>query len=67
MNETESGAVVLAKLTPPAGVTLASLMGLPISDLVLWVTFIYTVLLIAQKTFLFAKDVSNWYKSKGAI
>lgn len=63
MNETESGLVVLAKLAPPASVTVASIAGLPVSELVLWVTLIYTVLMITHKLFAMYKDASVWWKS----
>lgn len=63
MNETESGLVVLAKLAPPTSVTLASVVGLPVSELVLWVTLIYTVLMITHKLFVMYKDASTWWKS----
>lgn len=46
---TESAAVMATKAAPPAAVSLASLAGYPVSDLVLWATLIYTVLMIAHK------------------
>ena len=63
MNETESGAVVFAKLAPPASVTVASLAGMAVSEAVLWATLIYTVLMIAHKLFAMWKDASAWWRS----
>ncbi len=63
INATESGGVVLAKLAPPASVTVASIAGLPVSELVLWVTLVYTLLMITHKLFAMYKDASAWWKS----
>lgn len=40
------GAAV-AKAAPPVGVTGAHMMGVPVSDLVLWLTLVYLVLQIS--------------------
>lgn len=48
-----------AKLAPPAGVSLATIYGYPVSDLVLWATLIYTVLLIAHKIYILFSDVED--------
>jgi len=45
----EAGVAILAKAAPPATVSIASLSGVPVSDLVLWATLIYTVLMIGHK------------------
>jgi hypothetical protein len=59
---TESGSMLIAKLAPPASVTAASLFGLQVSQLVLWVTLIYTVLMIAHKLIAMWRDISKWLK-----
>ena len=61
MNEMESGAVVVAKLAPPASVTVASMAGVPVSELVLWVTLVYTLLMIAHKLMKIYKDARAWW------
>lgn len=55
----ESAAAIAAKLSPPAGISLATVFGLQVSDLVLWATLIYTTLLIGHKIFLIYKDIRN--------
>lgn len=45
----ESTAAIIAKAGPPASVSIATLFGVPVSDLVLWATLIYTVLLAGHK------------------
>jgi hypothetical protein len=45
------------KAAPPAAVSIASLAGYPVSELVLWATLIYTVLMIGHKLLQIWKDV----------
>ena len=59
MNTPESGATVVAKLSPPASVSLATIAGYPVSDIVLWVTLFYTLLLIVQKLWQMYKDFTK--------
>jgi hypothetical protein len=63
MNDTSSGILVVAKLAPPASVTLASAVGMQVSEIVLWVTLVYTVLMIVHKLCVMYKDASAWWKS----
>jgi hypothetical protein len=60
MSNTETTTAIAAKLAPPATVSLASVMGVQVSELVLWATLIYTVLLIGHKLWAIYKD----FKSK---
>lgn len=53
----EGAAVMATKAAPPAAVSIASLAGYPVSDLVLWATLIYTVLMIGHKAFQIWRDV----------
>jgi hypothetical protein len=62
MNEAESTLAIAAKLAPPASVTAASIAGLPVSDLVLWITLIYTLLMIAHKLFAMYRDARDWWR-----
>jgi hypothetical protein len=55
----EGTAAMVTKAAPPTAVSIASLAGYPISDLVLWATFIYTVLMIGHKLFHIWKDVRS--------
>lgn len=56
---TETATAVAAKAAPPATVSIATLMGYQISELVLWATLIYTVLLICQKAYQMYKEIKN--------
>lgn len=44
------------KAAPPAAVSIASLAGYPVSELVLWATLVYTVLMIGHKVFQIWRD-----------
>jgi len=57
MSNSETTTVIAAKLAPPATVSLASVMGFQVSELVLWATLIYTVLLIGHKLWAIYKDL----------
>lgn len=54
---TETGAAIAAKLAPPATVSLVSIAGYPVSDLVLWVTLFYTLLLAGHKLWHIIRDI----------
>lgn len=54
---TESGAALAAKAAPPATVSLATLAGYQVSEILLWATLIYTVLMIGHKLYQIYKDV----------
>lgn len=54
---TESSAVIAAKVAPPASVSLATLAGYQVSEILVWATLIYTVLMIGQKLYQIYKDV----------
>jgi hypothetical protein len=58
---TESTAILVAKLTPPASVTVATMAGMQISEVVLWATLVYTILLIAHKLFAMYTDARTWW------
>lgn len=46
----ESGATLVAKLAPPSSVSLATIAGVPLPDIVLVATLVYTVLMIVHKS-----------------
>jgi hypothetical protein len=56
INQEETTAAVAAKSAIPVGVSLATFMGYPVSDLLVWLTLIYTFLLIIHKMWLMYKD-----------
>lgn len=46
---TEGAAIMATKVAPPAAVSIATVAGVQVSELVLWATLIYTVLMIGHK------------------
>lgn len=56
-HSTETVAAVVTKVAPPATISLATVAGYQISELVLWATFIYTVLMIGHKVYQIVKEV----------
>jgi hypothetical protein len=58
-NNAETTSVIVAKVAPPASISLATLMGVQVSELVLWATLIYTLLLICQKMWQIYKDIKK--------
>lgn len=59
MSNAETSTAIVAKVTPPATVSLATVMGYQVSELVLWATLIYTVLLIGHKLWSIYKDLKK--------
>ena len=53
----ETSAAIFAKAAPPATVSIASLAGYQVSELLLWCTLIYTVLMIGHKIWQIIQDV----------
>lgn len=64
MNDTttESGAMLIAKLAPPASVTAAGMVGMQVSELLIWVTLVYTGLMIVHKLMAMYRDASTWWR-----
>lgn len=54
---TETGAVVVAKTAPPVTVSIATLAGYNVSELLVWATLIYTVIMIAHKLYTIVVEV----------
>ena len=53
---TETAAAIIAKAAPPATVSLATVLGVQVSELVLWTTLVYTVILIGHKLWQIIKE-----------
>jgi hypothetical protein len=53
----ETAGAMLAKATPPASVSIVTLSGVPVSELVLWATLIYTLLMIVHKMMSIWRDM----------
>lgn len=56
---TETGMAIATKAAPPVSVSLATVAGYQVSELVLWATLIYTTLLIGQKLYQIYKEVKS--------
>lgn len=56
---TETAGAIVAKIAPPATVSLATIMGIQVSELVLWATLIYTILLISHKIWTIFKEIKD--------
>lgn len=56
---TETGVAIATKAAPPVGVSLATVAGYQVSELVLWATLIYTSLLIGHKIYQIYKDIKE--------
>jgi hypothetical protein len=60
----ETGAGLAAKAAPPVSISIATVAGYQISELLLWATLIYTVLMIGHKLYQIYKDVKGSEPSK---
>lgn len=52
----ETTAAAAAKAALPVGVSVATIFGVQVSDVLVWMTLIYTVLLIIHKVWMMYKD-----------
>lgn len=60
----ETGASIAAKAAPPVSVSLATVAGVQVSEILLWATLVYTVLMIGHKLYQIYKDVKGIEPSK---
>jgi hypothetical protein len=58
-HSTESGITIATKAAPPVSVSIASIAGYQVSEILLWATLVYTVLMIGHKLFQIYKDVKS--------
>lgn len=58
-HSTESGVAIATKAAPPVSVSIASIAGYQVSEILLWATLIYTVLMIGHKLYQIYKDVRS--------
>lgn len=54
---TESTVAIAAKAAPPVSVSIASVAGYQVSEILLWATLIYTVLMIGHKLYQIYKEL----------
>lgn len=62
----ESLPAIAAKVGPSVSVTLATIAGYNVSDIILWATLIYTVLMIAHKLYHIWCDIKGHGKKHGS-
>ncbi len=60
----ETASTVTAKVAPPVGVSLATVAGLQVSELVLWATLVYTILMIGHKVYQIYLEVQQTLDKK---
>lgn len=53
----ETGIAIAAKAAPPATVSIATLAGFQVSEILLWATLIYTMLMIGHKMWQIYKEI----------
>lgn len=56
---TEGAAAIAAKVAPPVTVSLATVAGYQVSEVLIWATLIYTVLMILHKLYQIYKDIKK--------
>ncbi len=56
---TEGAAAIVAKVAPPVTVSLATVSGYQVSEILIWATLIYTVLMICHKCYQIYKEVKH--------
>jgi len=56
---TETGATMVAKSAAPITVSIATIAGYQVSEILLWATLIYTVLMIGHKLYSIYKDIKG--------
>lgn len=68
MNQhTETASTAAAKLTPPAAVLGAQILGMSVADWIQWLTLLYLILLVAHKVWnIWDEIIKPWlYKKEG--
>lgn len=55
----EGGVAIAAKLAPPASVSLATLFGIPVSEILMWVTLVYTIVMLGHKLYQIFEEIKN--------
>lgn len=53
----ETTVAIASKAAPPVTVSIATLAGVQVSEILLWATLVYTLLMIGHKVWQIYKDV----------
>jgi hypothetical protein len=59
LDNDETVGAIAAKVAPPVTVSLATVYGYQVSDLVIWATLIYTLLMIGLKLYQIYKEIKK--------
>jgi hypothetical protein len=62
--QAETAAAVITKTAPPVSVSLATVAGFQVSELVLWATLVYTVIMIGHKVYQIYLEVQQTLDKK---
>lgn len=62
---TETGVSMATKAAAPVTVSLATVCGYQVSEILLWATLIYTILMIGHKLYSIYKDIRGRDKPYG--
>ena len=55
----ETGVVMVAKAAPPVSVSLATVAGFQVNEILLWATLIYTTLMICHKVYAIITEINE--------
>ncbi len=58
-HQEETVGAIATKISPPVGVSLATVYGYQVSEIVLWATLIYTILMIGLKLYQIYKEMKK--------
>jgi len=58
-HDNETAGAIVAKVAPPVSVSLATVYGYPVSDILVWATLIYTLLMIGIKLYQIYKEIKK--------
>jgi len=56
---TEGAAATVPKVAPPVTVSIATVAGYQVSEVLIWATLIYTILMICHKCYQIYKDIKK--------
>jgi hypothetical protein len=56
---TETGVSMATKAAAPVTVSLATIAGFQVSEILLWATLVYTILMIGHKLYSIYKDIKG--------
>jgi hypothetical protein len=59
LDNDETIGAITTKIAPPVGISLATVCGYQVSELLIWATLIYTILMIGLKLYQIYKEVKD--------